>query len=449
MRGYLRERDRRKLGNRRGSRKSWQMVVDNGFEIVDGIKHRRQEVRPFFGTRGEAEDALRAFIQEVKTGTFVRDAKQTVAQYLELWLAHKRATVAFKTYMAYELHVRTYLKPALGSLRIANLRKEHVSKALADWSQRRAYPGKKSKTPVQKISPRTLHHVFSTLRTAMHDALDDGAISVLPFAKRMSPKKGRAEISALDETQIVALLSYLDGTLLGPVTRLAIYTGMRRGELLGLTWDAIDLDNRVLHVRQSLEVIGAGKDRAVRFKAPKTEKSRRDVALTSGAIEVLRSQHAQQSKVRLHLSGPLGDERLVFPDPRTGEPWKPDTFSNEFLRAVKASGLPKVSFHGLRHSYASISLRAGTPLEVVSEMLGHTTTAITADLYTHVLGDLKAQAADRLDNIFENAEKRRVVGAEQGAWAKCGPITRAPSKKVSKIRPDVVAPTGIEPVFPP
>jgi integrase len=278
----------------------------------------------------------------------------------------------------------------------------------------------------------------------MHDALDDGALIVLPFAKRMSPKKGRAEISALDETQIVALLNYLDGTLLGPITRLAIYTGMRRGELLALTWHAVDLDNRVLHVRQSLEVIGTGKDRAVRFKTPKTEKSRRDVALTAGAIEVLRSQHAQQSKLRLHLSGPFGDERLVFPDPRTGEPWKPDTFSNEFLRAVKASGLPKVSFHGLRHSYASISLRAGTPLKVVSEMLGHTTTAITADLYTHVLGDLKAQAADRLDKIFESAEKRLVVGAEEGAWAKCGPITGVPSEKRSRIRANLVAPTGIE-----
>jgi Phage integrase family len=199
-------------------------------------------------------------------------------------------------------------------------------------------------------------------------------------------------------------------------------------------------------VRQSLEVIGTGKDRAVRFKAPKTEKSRRDVALTSGAIEVLRSQHARQSKLQLHLSGPFCDERLVFPNPRTGKPWKPDTSSNEFLRAVKASGLPKVSFHGLRHSYASISLRAGTPLKVVSEMLGHTTTAITADLYTHVLSDLKAAAADRLDAIFQRAEKRRAVGAESGA-AKCGPIERPTSKKPSKIRPDVVAPTGIEPVI--
>ena len=173
----------------------------------------------------------------------------------------------------------------------------------------------------------------------------------------------------------------------------------------------------------------AGSFRAVRFKAPKTEKRRREVAPTAGAIAVLRSQHAQQSELRLHLSGPFGDERLVFPDPRTGEPWKPDTFSNEFLRAVKASRLPKVSFHGLRHSYASISLRAGTPLKVVSEMLGHTTAAITADLYTHVLGDLKAQAADRLDAIFDEVEIRRAAGAESDAWAKCGPIKRLTPKR--------------------
>jgi hypothetical protein len=147
VRGYLRERDRRAANKRKGPQKSWQLVADGGFEIVDNVKRRRQEVRPFFGTRGDAEDALRTFIQEIKTGTLVRDAKQTVAQYLDTWLAHKRATVAFKTYLAYELHVRTYLKPALGSLRIANLRKEHVRKALADWSQRTAYPGKKSKTP--------------------------------------------------------------------------------------------------------------------------------------------------------------------------------------------------------------------------------------------------------------------------------------------------------------
>ena len=225
---------------------------------------------------------------------------------------------------------------------------------------------------------------------------------------------------------------------------------MRRGELLGLTWDAVDFDHRVVHVRRSLEVTGTGKDRGVAFKVPKTEKSRRDVALTARAIELLRSHHAGQSEVRVFLGGPLGDERLVFPNPRTGEPWKPDTFSSEFLARIKASGLPKVTFHGLRHSYASISLRAGTPLKVVSEMLGHTTTAITADLYTHVLGNLKAEAADRLDAIFDDAElKRAAAGAEQGAWSKCGPIARPSPKKLGRIRRFEIAPAGFEPALPP
>ena len=108
-----------------------------------------------------------------------------------------------------------------------------------------------------------------------------------------------------------------------------------------------------------------------------------------------------------------------------------------------------MTFHGLRHSFASISLRAGTPLKVVSEMLGHTTTAITADLYTHVLGDLKAEAADRLDAIFEKAETRRAAGGENGLWAKCGPIASGVNENARKNRRLLVAPAGIEPASPP
>ncbi|MGA8796916.1 MAG: hypothetical protein WB526_07610 [Candidatus Cybelea sp.] len=116
MRGYLRERDRRAANKRKGPQKSWQLVVDDGFELIGDVRRRRQKVRPFFGTRGDAEDALRAFIQEIKRGTLVRDTKQTVAQFLDAWLGHKQATVGFKTYLAYELHVRPYLKPTLGPL---------------------------------------------------------------------------------------------------------------------------------------------------------------------------------------------------------------------------------------------------------------------------------------------------------------------------------------------
>jgi len=131
----------------------------------------------------------------------LRGAQETESSLLRAVARDERLPVPRAVLLSIErattkLHVRTYLKPALGSLRIANLRKEHVRKALADWSQRTAYPGKKSKTPVQKISPRTVHHVFLTLRTAMHDTLDDGAISVVPFAKRMSREGPRRDLRA-------------------------------------------------------------------------------------------------------------------------------------------------------------------------------------------------------------------------------------------------------------
>jgi integrase len=438
VRGYLRSRDRRKVENRTGPRKTWQLVVDNGFEVKDGVKTRRQEVRSFFGTRREADDALRAFIEEIKKGVLVRDRKRTLEAFLTEWLARKRLELAPKSYGVYEQRTRTHIIPALGEIPLAGLRKEHVRAALDIWN--------KATIAKRPITARTVHAIFSTLRTALHDAQDAGLITALPFSKRMAPKKIKKEIATPDETEVLALLNYLDATSLGAPTRIAVLTGLRQGELLGLTWEAIDFERRVLHVRQSIESSrNAAGERVVRFKEPKTAKSRRVVPLTTRAVEVLRGIRADQARQALLLGGPLGDGRLVFPHPTTGDMWKPDSFAKDFARHVRLSGLPKVTFHSMRHAYASISLRAGTPLKVVSDLLGHTTLATTADLYTHVVDDLRTEAADRLEAVFEKAETRRIAAiGEQGSWAKCGPIVDMTKKKARGYRLGLVAPTRIE-----
>ncbi len=126
---------------------------------------------------------------------------------------------------------------------------------------------------------------------------------------------------------MLALLDRFDETPVGAPTRLAIYTGLRRGELLALSWDDIDLERRVLPVRRSLEVVHVDGERMVCYTEPKTKKSRREVSLTATALEVLRRQRAEQARLRLAVGGAWGDETLVLPDPRTGEAWKPDSFS--------------------------------------------------------------------------------------------------------------------------
>jgi len=263
----------------------------------------------------------------------------------------------------------------------------------------------------------------------MHDALDDGAITVLPFAKRMSPKKGRRNKRTRRDTD-VALLDYLDRTLLGPVTRLAIYSGMRRASC----WPYVGC-NRLGEPGATcapvLEVVGTGKDRAVRFKEPKTEKSRRDVALTAGAIESYACSTCSNRSFGFTSTARLATNGSSFRTPR----W-PAVEARHILERVLASregiGLAKGDIPWFA-SLVRVDLTAGRhALKVVSEMLGHTTTAITADLYTHVLGNLKAEAADRLDAIFDKAKCGRAAGAESDAWAKCGPIKRVTPKKFNK-----------------
>ncbi|NNM93059.1 MAG: site-specific integrase [Candidatus Eremiobacteraeota bacterium] len=177
-----------------------------------------------------------------------------------------------------------------------------------------------------------------------------------------------------------------------------------------MRWDAVDFEKRTVRVLASLETVREGGATVVRSKVPKTPKSRREVPLSRMAIEVLRRQRVAQAERRLALGGSWGDEGLVFPNPATGEAWRPDAFSAGFGRLIARSGLPKVSFHGLRHGFASIQLKAGTPLTVVSGLLGHSSVGITGDVYSHILDGMKAQVADRLDAIFDKATARAKSG---------------------------------------
>jgi integrase len=415
MRGYLRLRDRRDAKTKKAERlkaheQRWSLVVDAGYK-VNG--KRQQRYRSFAGTREQAEAKLRAFIDEVKSGV-VMDEKLLTADYLARWLQQKRSEgLASGTLSRYEGIVRDSIAPVLGSIPIAKLAVVDVKKALSEW---RDAPRKDRKSG--KLSDRTIHHIFSTLKSALADAVRDEAVKRNVCAAVRTPSKGHSHVRAIDETAALALLDFLDETPLGLPTRIALLTGLRRAELLALRWGDLDLDGCMLHVRRSLEVVkGEQGAEAVRFKTPlKTKKSRRPIALPAEeAVAVLRAHRVALGKQRLELGIPASEDDLVFPEPdplrwSPARPWNPDRFSSAFYYRVSKSGLPKVSFHGLRHSFASISLRAGVPLKVVSEALGHTTIAITADLYTEVLGDLQRQAADKIDDVFDRARARRASG---------------------------------------
>lgn len=179
-------------------------------------------------------------------------------------------------------------------------------------------------------------------------------------------------------------------------------TGLRRGEILGLAWSDVDLEAGRVRVRRSLEQLRAGE---CAFKEPKTAKSRRVASLPREAVEILRIHRARQNALKLACGGNYNAGDLVFPEPSTGEAWGPDRFSRTFSRCAKRLGV-NITFHGMRHSFATVALRAGVDLKVVSTMLGHATIGVTANIYQHVADDLQRVAADRVSEAFAAARRK-------------------------------------------
>jgi integrase len=190
---------------------------------------------------------------------------------------------------------------------------------------------------------------------------------------------------ALDETETATLLELLSGSRRYIPVMLDATTGLRRGEILGLRWSNVDLATSTITVVQSLEQTKEG----LRFKSPKTRRSKRSIALLSITVDALRLYRAKQAEERLALGSAYEDQDLVCPRPR-GSPWPPDMFSTAFAAFVRRSGMRSFRFHDLRHSHASHLLRAGVHPKIVSERLGHST--VTIDTYSHVLPGIQENA---------------------------------------------------------
>ena len=201
----------------------------------------------------------------------------------------------------------------------------------------------------------------------------------------------------MDEEQAVALLSAMASSRLHGPTLLALATGMRRGELLALTWASVDLGKAHITVCQSLQQTNAG----VSLKQPKSGRGRQ-VALPSLAVQALRAHKARQAEERLLLGPAYTDNDLVFAR-YDGAFWEPDSFTSSFAAAIRKSGLPHLNFHALRHSHATILLKQGINPKVVSERLGHAKVGTTLDIYSHVLPGMQEEAAQRIDSALRAA----------------------------------------------
>jgi integrase len=311
------------------------------------------------------------------------DERQTLGAFLTRWLTDVvEPTVRPRTFDSYRMIVNRHLIPALGKLRLAHLTPSDVQSYL---HQKRA----------QGLSPRTVQYHRSVLRTALGQALRWEEVSRNVATLVDPPRSERTEVEPFTLDQITALQTALKGHPLEGVIILALATGMRQGELLGLTWVDVDLDGANVRVRQQLQRI-KGK---LTLCPLKTDRSRRTLALPAFAVEALRRQRIWQLEARLARGERWQDSDLVFPS-GTGAPTDAAGLVHRYHKLLDAAGLPRKPFHTLRHSCASFLLAQGHDLRTIMEQLGHSQISLTANIYSHVAQSLKRQAADSLQELF-------------------------------------------------
>lgn len=378
---------------RKRGKHSWQIFLEMP-RTRDG--RRRQKTITIRGTKRQAEAELARLTNEIATGAFVEPTKTTLSAFLDRWLVDAATLrVSAKTLERYDEIVRKHLIAALGPIRLVDLRPLHIQEYYATALRSGRLDGKGG------LSAQTVLHHHRVLREALHQAVRWQMLARNPADAVEPPRPQRRESVVLSDDQTARLIASADGSRLWIVIVLAVALGLRRGEILALRWPDIDFDNAVVRVRRSLEQVRGG----LRFKEPKSARGRRAVALPGIALEALRRHRLNQRKERLLFGASYRDQDLVCARPH-GTPMDPGEVTAGFAALVRTVDVPRIRLHDLRHGHATQLLRQGIHPKIVSERLGHSTTAITLDLYSHVAPDMQGEAARSIDRALRDAIAR-------------------------------------------
>lgn len=378
----------------------WRAAVTIG-ENPDGTQNRRWVSGK---TQGEVQEKMRALQADLHRGLLADTDRMTVAEFLTQWIEHKeREGIKPNTVQSYRDTVRRYITPHLGRIKLEKLRPLDIEHLLVKLRQ----DGKSA-----SMAAYTLRVLKMGLQQGVRWQMlpRNVADAVKP------PKVERQEMHVWDKKQVAAFLRATEEHPLHAAFYLALMTGMRRGELVGLKWEDVDFKRARLTVRNNLvEVIGdgvPGKQRLgkatqssvrIEVSTPKSKASRRTILLSKGTVEKLKGQQAKQREWRTAAAGAWNEQGFVFTTV-TGDLIRPDALAKLYDRLVEQAGVPRIRFHDMRHTAASLMISQGIPPKTVSERLGHSDVAFTLRTYTHLYDEQRQEAAFDLADLLDEEE---------------------------------------------
>jgi integrase len=357
-----------------------------GGVLGEVAQERRQRWHGPYKRRKDAEAAASELDVAQASGTYRAPTKLTVREYIvDLWLPAIESTIRPSTFSSYSDIVTRHVVPRVGHLQLRQLGPEHLNALYGEL-------GRSGRRDGEGLSATSVQYTHRVVTRALRDAVRWHHIVRNPAQDADPPRAARSTMRYWTAQQLRIFLEHDADDRLQALWTLLATTGMRRGEACGLAWTDLDLDAGRLSITRTLVVVG----REVAFSEPKTERSRRSLTLDAGTVAALRAWRTRQREERLAFGpGWENEHGLVFSAP-DGRPLNPKAVSHAFTVRARAAGLPVIRLHDLRHSYAAAALAAGEHPRVVADRLGHSSTQITNDIYSHVSREVEDAAAHRI-----------------------------------------------------
>ena len=374
MRGHITQRTK--------DNKTWSVVIE--LNKING--KRKQKWYTVHGDKKDAEKFLTEKLRELDTGMFIDIISITVSDYFKYWveeccIPNQSPT----TYESYQKNINLHINPIIGDIKLKDLLPLHLQTL---YSNRLKFG----------LSKTTVLYLHRIIHSALEQAMKWQLIPRNIADNVEPPKRNKFVAQVLDSSQITELIKIAKETDIYIPIMIAISTGMRRGEILGLTWDNVDFNNNTIKIIKALYNTKNG----LVFLEPKTIKSKRIINIPPTLCNILKEHKQKQEFLKNALQNEYKDNNLVCCI-ENGSPFNPDSFTPKFRKLLDSSNLPKIRFHDLRHSHASLLLSQGVQPKFISERLGHSNINITMDLYSHIYEATNKEIANNFDIFLKTS----------------------------------------------
>lgn len=356
------------------------------------------KISKYFKTQGDARKWLLTIRTQIIDGLNLAGAQTTLKDFLEHWMKSYASSVRPNTFISYKGVIYNHIIPTLGKIKLKDLRTDQIQ-ALYNLESEKG------------VSPKMVQYVHSVLRRAMNFAVRWGLVVRNPVVGAIRPKTIKKEMKILDGDQVRIFLSAAKETRYEALFWVAVSTGLREGEILGLKWSDLDWRSRHMQIRRQLQRQYC---KGLILTEPKSAAGKRMIVLSSATISVLHQHFDQQQEEKMIAMDKWQENDLIFPS-KIGTYLDPSNMWQSFKDTLKRAQLPDIRFHDLRHTAASLMLMQGTHPKIVQERLGHSDIALTLNTYSHVIPTMQEEAAEKMDEILvpiEVSQELKKIGEE-------------------------------------